>query len=183
MDSAPPARSFPEKLVTTCGQGVQDSSAAPDISAPLRAIPGHSSAGAHGVESSLFACAAPKEDDLLQHGHTIQLSASDLVGYLNCHHLTHLDTLVATGALAKPQVWDPSLEVLWERGAAHERAYVEHLRALGKSIVEVEGVGVLPEQVEQTMAFYRTRIPAEFWQELRAQNLIHEAAPLPSANP
>jgi predicted RecB family nuclease len=92
---------------------------------------------------------------LLQHGHTIQLSASDLVGYLNCHHLTHLDTLVATGALAKPQVWDPSLEVLWERGAAHERAYVEHVRALGKSIVEVEGVGVLPEQVEQTMTAMR----------------------------
>jgi len=92
---------------------------------------------------------------LLQHGHTIQLSASDLVGYLNCHHLTHLDTLVATGALAKPQVWDPSLEVLWERGAAHERAYVEHLRAQGKSIVEIEGVGVSPERVEQTMTAMR----------------------------
>jgi D-threo-aldose 1-dehydrogenase len=37
------------------------------------------------------------------------------------------------------------------------------------------------EQVEQTMAFYRTPIPAEFWQELRSQNLIHEAAPLPAA--
>ncbi|MFC4313549.1 aldo/keto reductase [Steroidobacter flavus] len=33
------------------------------------------------------------------------------------------------------------------------------------------------EQVEQTLAFYRTRIPAEFWQELRSQSLIHEAAP------
>ncbi len=35
------------------------------------------------------------------------------------------------------------------------------------------------EQVEQTMTFYRTRIPPEFWHELRSQNLIHEAAPLP----
>ncbi|GFE82665.1 oxidoreductase [Steroidobacter agaridevorans] len=37
------------------------------------------------------------------------------------------------------------------------------------------------EQVAQTMTYYRTRIPAEFWQELRSQNLIHEAAPLPAA--
>ncbi|HEY5761059.1 MAG TPA: aldo/keto reductase [Steroidobacter sp.] len=37
------------------------------------------------------------------------------------------------------------------------------------------------EQVEQTMTYYRTRIPTEFWQELRSQNLIHEAAPLPAA--
>jgi D-threo-aldose 1-dehydrogenase len=38
-----------------------------------------------------------------------------------------------------------------------------------------------PEQVEQTLTYYRTPIPTEFWQELQAQNLIHEAAPLPAA--
>lgn len=92
---------------------------------------------------------------MLKLGHAIQLSASDLVGYLNCHHLTRLDTAVATGALPKPQIWDPSLEVLWERGAAHEHAYVEHLRARGMEIVEIEGVGVAPSQVEQTMAAMR----------------------------
>lgn len=43
----------------------------------------------------------------------------------------------------------------------------------------IPGLGA-PEQVEETMAYYRTRIPGEFWQELRAQNLIHEAAPLPA---
>lgn len=95
---------------------------------------------------------------MLKLGHAIQLSASDLVGYLNCHHLTHLDTLVATGALPKPQVWDPSLEVLWERGAAHERAYVEYLRARGMQIVEIEGVGIAPSQVEQTMAAMRAGV-------------------------
>ncbi|HEY0681665.1 MAG TPA: TM0106 family RecB-like putative nuclease [Steroidobacter sp.] len=95
---------------------------------------------------------------MLNLGHAIQLSASDLVGYLNCHHLTHLDTLVATGTLAKPQVWDPSLEVLWERGAAHERAFVEHLRDRGLEIVEIEGIGVSPSQVEQTMAAMRAGV-------------------------
>ncbi len=93
---------------------------------------------------------------LLKRGHALQLSASDLVGYLNCHHLTHLDAQVASGALSKPDVWDPSLEVLWERGAAHERAYVDHLRSLGLKIFEIEGVGVSQAQVEQTMMAMRT---------------------------
>ncbi len=92
---------------------------------------------------------------MLKRGHALQLSASDLVGHLNCHHLTHLDAQVATGALAKPELWDPSLEVLWERGAAHERAYVEHLRSLGLRVVEIEGIGIAPAQVEQTMAAMR----------------------------
>jgi uncharacterized protein len=87
---------------------------------------------------------------LLKRGHALQLSASDLVGYLNCHHLTHLDAQVAAGTLAKPESWDPSLEVLWERGAAHERAYVEHLRSRGLKIVEIEGIGVAEAQVERT---------------------------------
>ena len=95
---------------------------------------------------------------MLNLGHTIQLSASDLVGYLNCHHLTHLDTLVATGAMPKPRIWDPSLEVLWERGAAHERAYVEHLRARGLKIIEIEGIGIAPSLVEETMAAMRAGV-------------------------
>lgn len=35
-------------------------------------------------------------------------------------------------------------------------------------------------QVAQTMCFYRTSIPAEFWGELRSQKLIHEDAPVPA---
>ena len=37
-------------------------------------------------------------------GKTVQLSASDLVGHLNCRNLTELDLAVAKGALAKPRV-------------------------------------------------------------------------------
>ena len=54
-------------------------------------------------------------------GGTIHLTASDLVGHLDCHYLTHLDLAVANGALAKPKIWDPVLEVLAERGALHEK--------------------------------------------------------------
>jgi len=81
----------------------------------------------------------------------LQLSASDLVGHLNCHHLTQLNLQVANGARGKPDLWDPSLEILWERGAAHERAYVEHLRESGRRIVEIEGVGITPALAEQTL--------------------------------
>jgi len=60
---------------------------------------------------------------------TVHLSASDLVGHLNCRYLTSLDLAVAKGVLAKPFIWDPVLEVLAERGALHERGYVDYLKA------------------------------------------------------
>ena len=49
-------------------------------------------------------------------GDSFELSATDLVGYLNCHHLAGLDRAVADGALPKPKVWDPLLQILAERG-------------------------------------------------------------------
>src|SRR5450631_3693819 len=77
-----------------------------------------------------------------QTGGSILLSATDLVGHLNCRHLTSLDIAVAKGALDRPRIWDPLLEILWERGARHERGFVEHLRAGGSQITAIEGVGV-----------------------------------------
>src|SRR5258706_492891 len=82
---------------------------------------------------------------------TILLSASDLVGHLNCHHLTNLDLAVAKGTLAKPFVRDPLLEILRERGALHEKAYIEHLRAKGLSIVAIGGIGIDSSSVRQTL--------------------------------
>ncbi|WP_245448688.1 TM0106 family RecB-like putative nuclease [Phyllobacterium sophorae] len=57
---------------------------------------------------------------------------------------------VADGTLAKPHIWDPLLELLWERGARHEREYVEHLKAKGLSVTVIEGVGVDSEAVVKT---------------------------------
>ena len=57
-------------------------------------------------------------------GDSFWLSAGDLVGYLNCNHLTALDRAVAEGARAKPKIWDPLLEILRERGSIHEQTYV-----------------------------------------------------------
>ena len=40
-------------------------------------------------------------------GDSFELSATDLVGYLNCHHLAGLDRAVAEGALAEAEGLGP----------------------------------------------------------------------------
>jgi hypothetical protein len=84
-----------------------------------------------------------------------QLSASDLVGHLNCRNLTELDLAVANGVLAKPKIWNPVLDVLRERGFRHERDYIEHLRAKGLEIVTIGGIGLDAEAVAATVGAMR----------------------------
>jgi predicted RecB family nuclease len=83
---------------------------------------------------------------------SIKLSATDLVGHLNCGHLTGLDLAVANGMLAKPHVWDPLLEILWERGARHERGFVDHLKTNGFAVTVIEGIGIDADAVARTRA-------------------------------
>ena len=83
-------------------------------------------------------------------GDALLLSASDLVGYLNCRHLTGLDLAVAFGALAKPVVWDPQLKLLAERGLRHEQGYLDSLRSNGSTVVVIEGGVVDNEAVART---------------------------------
>jgi predicted RecB family nuclease len=90
-----------------------------------------------------------------QVGNSIRFSASDLVGHLDCHHLTALDAAVARGSLSKPKIWDPVLQTLVERGLAHEREYVETLKGSGVSVVEIAGGGINSSQVDQTLVAMR----------------------------
>jgi uncharacterized protein len=99
--------------------------------------------------------AGTKGAPVLKVKETIQLSASDLVGHLNCRNLTELDLAVAKGALAKPKVWDPGLDLLRERGFRHEQGYIEHLRGKGLDIVSIDGVGVDPVAVAATVEAMR----------------------------
>ena len=54
-----------------------------------------------------------------------------------CRHLTALDLAVAQERLAPPErtAWLPAS--LQQRGEAHERAYVDHLRSQGRRIVDL----------------------------------------------
>src|ERR1700704_2006997 len=86
----------------------------------------------------------------------IRFSASDLVGHLDCHHLSALDAAVARGSLNKPKIWDPVLQTLVERGLAHEREYVATLKESGVSVVEIAGGGINPSQVDLTLEAMRS---------------------------
>src|SRR5947209_19332142 len=83
-------------------------------------------------------------------GATVNLSAGDLVGHLNCRYLTELDLKVANGEMEKPKVWDPVLETLAERGALHEQGFIEHIKAEGLSVTVIDGGGVDPKSVAAT---------------------------------
>lgn len=90
-------------------------------------------------------------------GQTLQLSASDLVGNLNCRRLTELDLAVAKGQLAKPPLFEnPLLETLRELGARHEAAYVEHLVSIGLRIVRIPGQFPDPQSIAETLAIMKT---------------------------
>ena len=93
---------------------------------------------------------------MLTVGGAVNLSASDLVGHLNCRYLTTLDLAVANGTLAKPLISDPVLEVLAERGALHERSYVDHLKASGLSVTAIDGVGADSSAVARTLEAMKT---------------------------
>ena len=65
------------------------------------------------------------------------LSASDLVGYLECAHLTGLDHSAALGRLRAPMGDDPQLELIRRHGAQHESAYLERLEREGLRVVRI----------------------------------------------
>ncbi|WP_342586881.1 TM0106 family RecB-like putative nuclease [Mesorhizobium sophorae] len=79
------------------------------------------------------------------------MSATDLVGHVNCEHLTALDIQVAVGTLAKPSHWDPLLEILRVRGFRHEQAFIVHLQASGLDAITIEGVDITDESVNATL--------------------------------
>jgi predicted RecB family nuclease len=83
-------------------------------------------------------------------GNRLSLSATDLVGYLNCAHLTELDLAVANGQLKPPRFHDPFRQLLQERGSRHEQGYIEHLKVSGLTVAEIGGVGVDDKAIGRT---------------------------------
>lgn len=92
---------------------------------------------------------------MLRHGGRVLYSASDLVNFMGCAHATFLDV----GHLASPTTkFAPNADsavLLQERGIEHERAYLEPLRAKGRSIAEIAATATLPERAERTRAAMR----------------------------
>jgi uncharacterized protein len=71
----------------------------------------------------------------------LRLSASDLSHFLSCRHLTALDLAVAHRTRERPyRPDDPLLQLLFDRGIAHEKAYVETLRREGRDVLDLNGI-------------------------------------------
>ena len=70
-------------------------------------------------------------------GERLVLSPTDLTKHQGCGHITTLDQLVAEGQLARPVIDDDQLELIFALGLRHEKAYLESLRADGRSIMEI----------------------------------------------
>ncbi|MGO8997122.1 MAG: TM0106 family RecB-like putative nuclease [Polyangiaceae bacterium] len=69
---------------------------------------------------------------------SLLLFATDLTNFLACRHLTSLERLAAHKLARRPHYDDPMLELLRERGLAHEAAYVAHLAGAGKRVVSID---------------------------------------------
>lgn len=79
-------------------------------------------------------------------------SATDLVGYLECEHLTALERAALAGLVKRPHIDDPELDVLRRRGEEHEQRYLATMRAEGRSIVEITRDGSIEDQGAQLRA-------------------------------
>src|SRR4051794_15855371 len=65
------------------------------------------------------------------------LTPTQLSTHLACAHYTQLERKRRAGELEVEFMPDPRLEAMRERGAQHERAYVERLRQAGLSIIDL----------------------------------------------
>ena len=95
---------------------------------------------------------------MLKNGDSFQLTASDLAGHLNCRHLTDLDLAVANGRRVRPHFHDAFLDILIERGAVHERSYLDYIAGKGYRVERIDGVTVTRAMVERTLAAMKAGI-------------------------
>jgi len=76
-------------------------------------------------------------------------SATDLVGFLACEHLTALELAAAARLVQRPMREDPELDVLQQRGMAHEQRYLADLEAAGRRVTRIECDETIAERGER----------------------------------
>ncbi len=84
------------------------------------------------------------------------LSASDLINFLECEHLTYLDREVALQRITREQARTDSSALVAEKGEQHEVAYLEQIRGSGTELVEVGRELALDEAGERTLQAMRS---------------------------
>ena len=81
-------------------------------------------------------------------------SATDLVNFLGCRHATFLDRRNLDELMAGAED-DPLLVLLQEKGMAHERRYLEKLKAEGREVVQIASEGSLSDRHSATIEAMR----------------------------
>lgn len=89
----------------------------------------------------------------LRNGATL-FSASDLVNFMGCAHSTVLDLRQLTDRVELPAD-DDQAKLLQEKGLEHERAFLERLKAEGRSVIEIVGDGDIVDKTARTRAAMR----------------------------
>src|SRR5512143_1067742 len=79
-------------------------------------------------------------------------SATDLVAYLACEHLTQLERAALAGLVERPIRNDPELDVIRKRGFEHEARFLADLRAAGRHPVTIEIDGSATDRGEELRA-------------------------------
>lgn len=88
----------------------------------------------------------------------ILYSATDLVGFLECEHLTTLDLLDLESPLPRAPE-DEQVALIQQKGHDHERAYVEQLRSRTSSFVDIsERRGDVGERIGFTIEAMRAGV-------------------------
>ncbi len=87
-------------------------------------------------------------------------SATDLINFVECPHLTYIDLEVVQGRLDIEPTRTDSSELVASKGEEHEAAYVESLRAAGREVVTIAaegavGVAALEAARDRTIAAMR----------------------------
>ncbi len=79
-------------------------------------------------------------------------SATDLVAFLACEHLTALERAATHGLVERPSRPDPELEIIRRRGYQREARYLSDLRAQGLGVVLIEPDGYEVEEGKRLRA-------------------------------
>lgn len=108
-------------------------------------------------------------------GEEILYSASDLVGYLECEHLTTLDLVNLATPLPKTED-DDQAKLIQAKGYAHEADFLETLKARHASIIDIAANGgTLDQKVANTLQAMREGYEIIFQATLQDGCLIGHA--------
>ena len=90
----------------------------------------------------------------------LTLAATDLGKFLACRHVTGLDVEVAFGKRKRPPKFkDPFLDLLIARGFAHEKEFLEKVKAEGSAVLNIGGI-TNPRAREDTLEAMKAGQPA-----------------------